>query len=192
MLGSSRQIIWMLGLVAVAACVGCNVQVYDQGESYSCCNNPLESVGFFFGGLGLAGLGWMCMSFSSRLGFLMIIAGAMGTLYFAPASFFESGKVNAEGYQSTSGFLGLWKEDVKFDNIESISLVTEESRGRRGRINYDDYIVCRLKDGGVKKFDYDAKVQHTAGSHFLKVCQEKGIAVADLRPGNRIDHDWQI
>ncbi|MCC9607307.1 hypothetical protein LOC68_13450 [Blastopirellula sp. JC732] len=192
MLGSSRRLLLALGLLAIAVCVGCNVHVSDRGETFSCCNNPLESVGFFFGGLGLAGLGWLSTSFSSRLGFVMIILGAMGVLYMAPASFFESGKVDAEGYRSTSGFLGLSKESVKFDEIESVQLVTEESRGRRGRINYDDYIVCRLKDGAVTKFDYDAKVQHAAGSFFLKACQKKGITVTEQRPGNRQDNDWRI
>lgn len=181
MLGSAKWFSLVLGAALLAVFVGCGVNenLTDEGV-FSASKSPFEAIGFFFGGIALAVGGWFVAQAWGRVGIAMIIFGAGGALYMAPATLFENAVADSEHFDSTQGFMGMTHHEVMMKDIDHIAIVTETRSGRRGRKSYDNYMVCHCKDGDQKKIQVDSKVQASAAAYFLHCAQDQGIRVDGL------------
>jgi hypothetical protein len=81
-------------------------------------------------------------------GVVLVLGGIAGAFAIAPGMFLDKVIVNQTGFYSRHGF--WWNStvhDIKYDQLNLVQLVVEESTGRRGRKNYSYYFDCSLKSG---------------------------------------------
>lgn len=178
---SSKFLPLLVGCVALALFVGCGVnENLSEDGVFKASKNPLEAIGYFFGGIGLATAGWFTTQVWMRLGFGMIILGCLGALYMAPAAMFENAVADSDHFVSSQGFMGMTHHEVKTSELDYIELVTETRRGRRGSVSYDNYMVCHCKGGETKKIQVDSPVQAPAAVHYLIQAKGQGIRIVGL------------
>lgn len=178
---SSKHLSLLVGCVALALFVGCGVNenLSDEGV-FTSSKNPLEAIGYFFGGIGLAAAGWFTTQVWMRAGFGMIILGCLGALYMAPAAMFENAVADAEHFVSSQGFMGMTHHEVKTSELDYIEIVTETRHGRRGSVSYDNYMVCHCKGAETKKIQIDGPVQEPAALYYLIHAKDQGIRIVGL------------
>jgi hypothetical protein len=131
-------------------------------------------------GLIAAPAGWMLRETSQRFAWILMVAGPIMVLGVAPSLFMNKTTVTPDEITVRSGIWGMTgNHHVKYDNLNSVRLTTEVSRGRRGSRNVNHYLVCECKDGTSSKLSLSNDCTEKAAPYFLAHLQTRGIPIAD-------------
>lgn len=133
-----------------------------------------------FSGLVAAPAGWFLRKTSARLGWGLLIAGLVATLFFTPSLFRDRAVVADTAFSLRTGIWGLTAvHDVKYDDLKRIRIISEEVSGRRGSSRTNYYLLCERSDGTTEKIPVSNNVAQAAAPYFLKKASARGIPVVD-------------
>lgn len=136
---------------------------------------PLVTI---LGGVFAAIAGWFVRYLSSRIGWSLLILGPVLGIGMSPGFLRDRVIVSDESISVRVGEFGFAKERVvRYDDLFSARIVSEEGRGRRGRKTVNYYLICERKDNTSEKFTLENKVVFEAAVDFLGRASEKGITV---------------
>jgi hypothetical protein len=92
--------------------------------------------------------------------------------------------VGEDGFTRRSGIWGLISnQNVKFADVSQIRLISEESRGRRGRRITKYYFMCDSPNGTTTKVPLGNKLMEAAGQLIVDRARAAGIAFVDQTGG---------
>jgi hypothetical protein len=141
----------LLGLVvsSVLLLTGCVKETVD-GDKHIYTYELWAPLLILVVGLAAVPAGWFLRN--NRFGWALMILGPIAALGFAPTLFLERTTVDPQGFHVKTGIWGMTAaHQVRFDDLQTIRLTKEISRGRRGRKNTNYYMVCCRKDGTEAK-----------------------------------------
>src|SRR5688572_16715006 len=131
---SSRLLLILLTVVAASGCVRQADEAGVQQFSYELWL-PLVLL---VGGVVAAPAGWYLRKSAGRGAWALLIGGPVAALMFAPSLYRDRVTVSADSFAMSTGIWGMTSvHDVKFAEVNRMRLIMEESRGRRGRKNYN-------------------------------------------------------
>jgi hypothetical protein len=167
-----------LSLLAMFACLFCLtgcVSERDSGTAKIYTIDLWVSALLLIIGLAAAPAGYFLREWSDRVAWGLMIVGPILALGVAPSLFLNKTTVAAEELNVRCGIWGTTGYHVKYDNLNSVRLTTEVTRGRRGRKNTNHYLVCDCKDGTSTKLPLSNDCVEQAAPHFLQLVQAKGV-----------------
>jgi hypothetical protein len=166
--------LFFLGMVS-----GC-VREHTDGPVQSFTYEMWVPLSVFLGGIVAAPVGWLIRNASSRLGWGLLIIGPIAAIFFAPSLFFDRAVIDESKFSVRTGIWGMTSVyEVKFDELVSVSIVSEEVRGRRGSKRTNYFLLCQRGSGISEKIPVNNNVSEAAAPHFLKRVAERGIPVLD-------------
>lgn len=177
--GISRRQLFMASFAALAICTltGC-VQEKTDGSTHTFTYELWLPLVVLLVGMVVAPIGWMLRIRSSRYGWSFLILGPVAAIGFAPSLFLERSVVDETGLSIRSGIWGLTAvHELKYAKLRTVSLTSEEVRGRRGSKRTKYYLNCNMSDGTTKKVQLGNNVSQSAAPYFLKEANERGIPV---------------
>lgn len=139
----------------------------------------------FFGGIAISVGGWFLRSFSERFGWILMLGGAAGALYFGPTTFLENASLTKTKFNLNTGFYATTHYEVTLDELQSATVIMEETRGKRGRKNKHYYLVCTEKNGKQSKLPLSNALCEKAIPHLADRIHERGIDIIDQSGTNR-------
>jgi len=137
----------------------------------------------FLAGVAMAPIGWALRKSIERLAWVLLIAAPIAALGFAPSLFMERSVVDDKSFSVTTGIWGMTSHKVNFDDINSVRVTSEVTRGRRGRKQTNYYVQCDKKSGGTEKIGINNQVTQKAAVPFLAKVMERNIPVNDMTGG---------
>lgn len=142
-------------IVLLAATCGC-VSKSESEEAVVYSYQLWAPLLVFVGGMAAVPAGWAMRESSLRGCLVLTLGGPAVMLFFAPSLFFEKLTIDDERLVMRAGMFGLSTEnDVRWDDVRSITLTSEESRGRRGRRVIKNYMIFSMKDNSSSKLSLD-------------------------------------
>lgn len=175
-----RYLPFLTVAILLSMCTGCSQHV-QNGSTHTFSYSILSAIGLFLGGIAGAVAGWFLRD--SRFGIVLMIGGPVASLLFAPGYFLDKVQVDDEKLYIHEG---LWIAptivDVKFADMNSVSLTQEEKRGRRGRTYTEYFINFNTKTSGEHKVEIDNLVEEAMIPIAEKI-KAHGIPVSDLTSG---------
>ncbi|MBS0262960.1 MAG: hypothetical protein JSS02_13530 [Planctomycetes bacterium] len=165
--------------VVLLSCSGC-VREDVSGSTVTCTNELWVPLVVFLGGLVAGPVGWYLRDRSARFGWGLLILSPVVIVGFVPSLLMDKAIVDDTHFSLRTGIWGLTAvHDVKYSELSSVSLISEEKRGRYGAKNTSYYLMCQRKDGSSSKVPLGNKVAETAAPYFLHHVQELKIPVID-------------
>lgn len=128
----------------------------------------------FFGGIAGGVAGWFLQGFSQRYAWILMIAGVIAVLFFAPALWLDRATVNPDSFSFRTGIYGTNQAEASFEEVRSVRVTTET--GRRGRKT--EYINFDLKNGETITRSLGNNVAREAAVEIILECQSRGIPCA--------------
>lgn len=168
----------LLVLVLLFGLTGC-VKESTDGETIHITYELWVWFSLFFGGIAASVGGWVLRKFSERLGWFMMLAGAAGALFFGPSTFLENAKLTPTKFNLNTGFYATTHFEVTLDELQSATVIMEETRGKRGRKNKHYYLVCTEKNGKQSKLPLSNAICEKAIPHLADRIHERGIDIID-------------
>ena len=169
----------LLLLLGASGCVRENV----EGETHTFAYELWVSLSLLLGGLAATAGGWLWKSKTesqSNYVWVLLIGGPIAALGFAPSLFLERSVVDNEKLTINSGIWGQTAtHELKLDNLRQIRIISEESRGRRGRKRTSYYMMCDRKAGETAKVSINNDVTEAAAGEFIEQAIEHGVPVLD-------------
>jgi hypothetical protein len=133
----------------------------------------------FLGGVVAAPVGWHLKDSSSRFGWALLILGPIAALGFAPSLFLDRIEVAPDRFSRHSGIWGMTAvQEFAFDEVQRMKLVTREERGRRGRRQMRQYLVCSMKNGETHELPTGNELVAAAIQHIANAAGEKGVEIS--------------
>ena len=174
----SRLFLVLLALVLIAT-GGC-VHESDSGSTHVVKYEWWLPLSVFLGGAIAGPAGWLLRRSSERFGWGLLILGPLAAIGLAPSLFMESATLDDNTYKVRSGFWGMTaSQDIELSKLKTVTITTEERRGRRGRKTKSNYLVCEFQDGTTTKLSANNDVTRAAASHFVDKISARGITVND-------------
>ena len=177
--GMNPRVLCGLSAMALLTLTGC-VHEDIEGTTHTFTYEwwvPLSTVA---GGLVASVGGWFLKDTIARLGWGMLIAGPLLIVLLAPSMFFDKAVVDETGMAINVGIWGSTSvHDVRYQDLQVIRIVMEESRGRRGRIDENYYLVCTRKDGTSAKVPLGGAVAEEAALPFLEYADAAGVPIVN-------------
>ena len=172
-----------LALLFIALCLltlsGCVKESVNGSSKVYTIELWVPALIFVIGAVA-APAGYFLRETSDRLAWGLMIIGPIMALGVAPSLFLNKTVVSPEGITVRSGVWGMGgNHNVKFDNVQQVRHVVEETRGRRGRKNRNYYLVCDCKDGTASKLPLSNDCVEKAAIPFLTMAKEKNIPIVD-------------
>lgn len=172
-----RSLLLLCLLVFVAGCVRETTAESNHKFRYEFW----VTMSLLVGGIVAATAGWFLRERSARLGWILLIAGPLAAVLGAPSMFLDYVTVNEQGFSRRSGIWGMTANcDVLYDDIQQARLISEESRGRRGRKVTSYYLVCTRKDGSQTKLSMGNQLVDAAAPLITQKLREHGISFIDI------------
>ena len=168
----------LLVLVLLFGLTGC-VKESTEGETIHITYEIWVWFSLFFGGIAVSVVGWFIRNFSERLGWIMMLGGAAGGLFFGPTTFLENATLTPTKFNLNTGFYATTHFEVTLDEIQSATVIMEETRGKRGRKNKHYYLVCTEKNGKQSKLPLSNAICEKAIPHLADRIHERGIDIID-------------
>lgn len=134
----------------------------------------------FLGGLVAAPAGWFLRQWSTRLGWGLLIIGPLAAIFFAPSLFLERTVITDTTFSKRSGIWGCTaSNDISIGDLEQVSIISEQVRGRRGSKRTEYFLLCQEKGGKTEKVSINNDVSQAAAACFLERVSEQGILIVD-------------
>lgn len=175
---SNSQRPLLLALVLFCALTGC-VSEKTDGDTIRITYEIWVWFSLFFGGIAASFVGWVLRKFSDRLGWVLMLLGAAGALYFGPTTFLENASLTPTKFNLNTGFYASNHFEVTLDELQSAIVIMEETRGKRGRKNKHYYLVCTEKNGKQNKLPLSNAIFKKAMPHLRDRIRERGIDIID-------------
>lgn len=169
---------WFLCSVPVFALAGCVQHTASDGvDTFG--YEPWVPLAAAVAGIVAAPVGWVVRQHSARFGWGLLVLSPIGVFLFAPSLWRDRVTVDDRGFHSRTGIWGLTAvHDVQFDDLRTLKIVSEKSRGRSGsRINY--YFMCERKSGEVVKVPVNNEVSRAGAALILQRVGDHGIPIVD-------------
>jgi hypothetical protein len=172
-----QRLLWMGLLAVIATQAGCvRESVGEDGKTFT--YELYVPALLFVGGIAAAVAGWYLRS--GRFGWVLMIGGVVSTLGFAPSMFLDKVTVDNNHFTIRTGIWGLTNvKDVAFDNLKTVVLTKEETRGRRGRTSTSYYLLCHCKDGTSPKVPLNNQVCDAAALDILTQIKDHNVPILD-------------
>lgn len=119
-------------------------------------------------------IGIVVRRISTRIGWLLIVAGPIAALAFAPSLLLERAFVDDQGFEVHSGIWGMTAtEKVAFNAVKSFRITQEETGGRRSRLI--EVLYFEMKSGPAVRFPLNNDVKIEAGKEIVTRASRLGI-----------------
>lgn len=165
--------------VILGATCGC-VSEETDGATHVFTYETWVPLSVLLGGLAAAPAGWFLRKSSARFGWALLLLGPVAAIFFAPSLFRDRAEVDETSLFIRTGIWGLTAvHEVPFDTLEQVRIVSEETRGRRGRKRTNYFMLCEQNNGNTAKVPINNAVSEAAAPEFLKRVSELGIPVTD-------------
>lgn len=168
----------LLVLILLLGLTGC-VKENVEGDTIHISYELWVWFSLFFGGIALSVVGWVLRKFSERFGWFMMLGGAAGAIYFGPTTFLENATLTPSKFNLNTGFYATNHFEITFDQVQSATVIMEETRGKRGRKNKHYYLVCTEKNGKQQKLPMSNAIFKKAMPHFCDRIRTMGVDVID-------------
>jgi len=166
-----------MSLCLLSGCVSQKVDGDTTTFSFSLWVPLLSAVAC----IGGAAWGWVNRDGESRYPWAGLILGPIALVTIVPGLFLDRAVVTPQHFRLNTGF---WfhptRHEVQFQDVQRINLVVEESRGRRGRKNYNYYLDCYQRSGGMQHVPIGTLMQEGALEKVLEMAVQRGIPIADM------------
>lgn len=176
-MSNSQRPLWLL-LLLLLSLTGC-VKEKTDGDTIRITYEIWVWFSLFFGGIAISVVGWVLRRLSERFGWLMMLGGAAGALYFGPTTFLENASLSPTKFNLNTGFYASNHFEVTLDELQSATVIMEETRGKRGRKKKHYYLVCTEKNGKQNKLPLSNAIFEKAMPHLRDRIRERGIDIID-------------
>jgi hypothetical protein len=144
---SPSRLNW-LGCLALLFLCGCTRQWQDGATTHFAFQIWLGLAVVAFGVVAIP-IGFYARG--GRGGWILLLGGLLSLVLVAPGLFIDHVEVSDDGFKLRTGFwLMPTVHDVKFSEVQSITLTSETTRGRRGRKSTTFYLQCGTTHGMEK------------------------------------------
>jgi hypothetical protein len=173
-----RRLSWFFAGMGLAAVAGCYQQTSENNSlvfSYQAWVPPLVALV----GVALIPAGIFLFTRQQRrfAGVCVAVLGPIVAIGIAPTFYMDRVVVSEEGFYSRHGF--WWDptvHQVRFQDLNQVTLVVEEKIGRRGRKNYSYYFDCSFKQGKQERIPLGDLVRQ-AMPEIVKRFKEHGVPI---------------
>lgn len=121
-------------LVLLCGCIGRS----ENGSTVTIGYELWVPLLTFLGGFAATPFGWFARG--NRIGMACLFLGPLVALVFAPSLLNTKAVVREDGFKVTNGIWGMTAGGaLNYEDIDSLTMTSEESRGRRGRRKQTTY-----------------------------------------------------
>lgn len=163
-----------LAALCLLTCTGCVEKTVSDGAT------TFTNASWVYGLIGLAGLtlaaiGGVAIRSNWWQGGITLLVGLGILIVGTPTYFLEKTTVREDGFHVQTGMFGGTTHDVKYDDIASMELTSEQVRTRRGGRRTKYYILLHMKSGGDIKLDASDGVSEEAALPILEGAKAHGV-----------------
>jgi hypothetical protein len=170
---SGWDLVITLPLLVLAGCA----TRYVNGDQVTYRFNLMAVVGVGVAGALAMPLGWFLRRFSQRIGWVLMVVGALALVLVAPSMWHDRVEVDDEHFACSVGALGGSHHSIRFANLQSIRWVEEESQGRARHTNY--FLDCVKKDRTVERVPVGDLMKEAVGE-ILAQARAHGVPIEGL------------
>ena len=110
----------------------------------------------------------------------ILLIGLVATITYLPFGFVDHVTIDDERLTSQWGF---WvyptKHEIIWDDVKSVTLTKEVTRGRRGRRNVSYNLNFNLTSGATQHLSATNALMEASAEHIVDHLHERGIEVLD-------------
>jgi hypothetical protein len=168
------QALAVLALLCLLMLTGCVEKDVVEGATV------VRNASWVYGLIGLAGvalaiIGGVAIKSNWWQGGITLLVGLGILIIGTPTYLLEKTTVRDDGFEVKTGVFGGTVHVAKYADIDSMEIVSEEVRGRRGRKRTKYYLLLHMKSGGDVKLDASDGVDAEAVPLIVEKAMAQGV-----------------